>query len=396
MKNIKKYSFAAVLAGALLLGLPALSQNDDVPGVGEPGGPGRVLNPAEMEQWLRGRTLFDRPMHRSRGLGFSEMNADSCRACHQDPAVGGAGGLELNVSRFGFDGWDGTMTNGPFIDPFGGQGLSKLYPPWVLDPMTNEAGREEYVWNIGIAFEQRQTPSILGDGLIDGISDQEILDHQDPGDMNMDGIFGVARMVSVGGGNEEVGRFGWKAQVPHLEDFTRDAMGGELGMTTPADGRGFAFTTDSDSVADPELTLQEVADVTFFMAELGPPLRTFSADPDVAAGEGLFTTIGCAICHTPQLQGASGLVPLYSNLLLHNVMPADFRGMAEPDAGAGFFKTPPLWGIKDTAPYMHDGRGETLHGAILRHDGEAAAVRAAYQALPSADQAKLIAFLNDL
>ena len=400
MKNINKYSFAAVLAGALLLGLPALSQNDEIPGVGEPGGPGRVLNPAEMEQWLRGRALFDRPMHRTRGLGFPEMNADSCRACHQDPAVGGAGGLELNVSRFAFD----NNGAGPFIDLPGGQGLSKLYPPWVLDPTvtppndpaTNETGREEYDPVVADVFEQRQTPSILGGGLIDGIPDLEILQNEDPFDSNFDGIFGVARMVSVGVGPDEVGRFGWKAQVPHLEDFTRDAMGGELGMTTPADGRGFAFTTDSDSVADPELTLQEVADVTFFMAELGPPLRTFSADPDVAAGEGLFNTIGCAICHIPELQGASGPVPLYSDLLLHNVMPAGFRGMVEPGAGAGFFKTPPLWGIKDTAPYMHDGRGETLHGVILRHDGEAAAVRAAYQALPSADQARLIAFLNDL
>ncbi len=382
--NLKKHSFGVTLAGALLFGLPALSMNDDIPGVGEPGGPGRVLSPAEMEQWLAGRAIFDMPMHKSRGLGFPEMNADSCRGCHQDPAVGGAGGYELNVSRAGFD----NFGSGPFINIPGGQGFSKLYPSWV-------PGREEYDTLLADVFEQRQTPSILGDGLIDAISDAEILSNEDPMDANMDGIFGVARIVSVGGGTE-VGRFGWKGQVPHLEDFTRDAMGGELGLTTPADGRGFAFTSDSDSVADPEISEGEVDDITFFMVELGAPLRTFSADPDVALGESLFTSVGCAKCHTPSLMGAAGPVPLYSNLLIHNVMPSNFRGMEEPGAAAGFFQTPPLWGIKDTAPYMHDGRGEDLTEAILAHDGEAVAVRTAFEVLSAGDQAAVIAFLNDL
>ena len=33
------------------------------------------------------------------------------------------------------------------------------------------------------------------------------------------------------------------------------------------------------------------------------------------------------------------------------------------------FRTAPLWGIVDTAPYMHDGSAETLFDAILHHDG---------------------------
>ena len=56
------------------------------------------------------------------------------------------------------------------------------------------------------------------------------------------------------------------------------------------------------------------------------------------------------------MPGPSDPVPLYSNLLLHNVMPAGFRGMAEPGAPAGFFRTPPLWGVRHSAPYLHDGR----------------------------------------
>ena len=45
------------------------------------------------------------------------MNADSCRACHQDPVLGGAGGLELNVSRMAFD----NGGQGPYSDVPGGQ-----------------------------------------------------------------------------------------------------------------------------------------------------------------------------------------------------------------------------------------------------------------------------------
>ncbi len=70
--------------------------------------------------------------------------------------------------------------------------------------------------------------------------------------------------------------------------------------------------------------------------------------------------------------------------------------MMEPGAGVGFFKTPPLWGIKDTAPYMHDGRAEDLQGAILHHDGEAATVRLRFEALSPIDMEALLLFLEDL
>ena len=382
--NLKQTAFGATLFGALALGLPALSLQEDPPGVGEIGGPGRVLSPAELEQFLRGRELFDSRVHASRGLGLPEMNADSCRACHQDPVLGGAGGLESNVSRAAFD----NFGSGPFIDIAGGQAFSKLYPPWVY-------GREEHDAVLADVFEQRQTPSLFGLGLIDTIPDASILANEDPTDADMDGIFGVARMVNAGG-SVEVGRFGWKAQIPHVEDFVRNAMGGELGVTTPGDGRGFAFTSDLDAVPDPELSNAEVEDLAFWLIELGPPQRTGSANPAVATGEALFSSIGCAECHVPSLMGSAGPVPLYSNLLLHNVMPSNYRGMAEPDAGVGFYRTPPLWGIKDTAPYMHDGRAETLEEAIADHDGEASSVRAAYDALPIQDKLALVAFLNDL
>ena len=356
-----------------------------VPAVGEPGGPSRILTEEEMAQWLRGRELFDRNFHRSEGLGTPELNADSCRACHQDPAIGGAGPLELNVSRFGHD--DGVPAD--FMDLTGGQALSKLRPPY-------EAGREEYSTIEADVFEQRQTPTIFGAGLIDGIAEVDILANEDPTDANLDGVYGVARMIDTGGSSPEIGRFGWKAQVPRVADFARDAMGGECGITTPDDGRGFALVTDADGVADPELSQSQLDDLIFFLNHLAAPKPGGSASPLRTQGEMLFTDIGCATCHTPSLPGVDGPVPLFSNLLLHNVMPDDFRGMAEPGADVGFYRTPPLWGNRDTAPYMHDGRAETVDEAIRAHFGEANAARQAYEALSDDERAALLHFLADI
>jgi len=378
----------AALAGTSLLALASDGRGQrraalPFPEVGSPGGPSHALSPAEQEMWRRGRARFDRPFHKEEGLGNPELNADSCRACHQDPALGGAGGLELNVSRHAND--NGGV--GPFTNPPGGQGLSKLRGPWM-------DGREEYTTTSDV-FEQRQTPSVLGDGLIETILDSEILANEDPTDADVDGIFGVARLIATPSGTE-IGRFGWKGQVPTLEDFVRDAMGGECGITTSDDGRGFAFLSDADGIADPELSDAELDNVTFFLANLAAPQRKGSTDPDVAVGETLFGTIGCAKCHVPTLNGTGGPVDLYSNLLLHNVMPVGYRGMEETGAGVGFFQTPPLWGISDTAPYMHDGRAETLEDAILAHHGEATTVRMSYELLSAADKSALVTFLEDL
>jgi CxxC motif-containing protein (DUF1111 family) len=376
----------AILVGkAVVLALGGAMQlaPGEVPGPGEPGGPIQPLTVAQQAMFDRGREVFDKDFHIADGLGTPEFNADSCRACHQDPVMGGAGGLELNVSRFASD--NGGF--GPFIDVPGGQAASKLRPP-------GHADRENYPPEADV-FEQRQTPALFGAGLIDFIPDDVILAGEDPADDNGDGIRGVARRIEVNG-QMEVGRFGWKAQIPRLADFVRDAMAGEVGITTPDDGRGFGLTADGDGAQDPELDPQHARTLLFFMLALGPPLRDGSIDPAVTRGEQVFMDIACDRCHTPTLQSSYGPAHLYSNLLLHDIMGPGFRGMAEEGAPSGMFRTPPLWGIEDTAPYLHDGRAETLLHAILLHQGEAALSSQGFLALPATSQADLIAFLEDL
>jgi len=366
----------ATFAGATLFA------GDTNPGPGEPGGPMQPLGPTQQALWDRGRALFDKDFHIADGLGVPEFNGDSCRACHQDPVMGGAGPLEVNVARFGSD------SGGNFIDLPGGQAASKLRPPGHLSRENIPAEAD--------VFEQRQTPTVLGLGLIDHISDATILANQDPTDANGDGIFGVARILDVNG-QPEVGRFGWKAQIPRLADFLRDAMAGELGLTTPDDGRGFGLAADGDLAADPELSPERAEALNFFLMAIGPPLRGGSTDPAVARGEQLFTDIACARCHIPSLPTApGGEAALYSDLLLHDIMGPGFRGMAEDGAPSGMYRTPPLWGVGDTAPYLHDGRAETLQDAIMMHGGEATLASQGFLALPADSQADLIAFLEDL
>ncbi len=91
-----------------------------------------------------------------------------------------------------------------------------------------------------------------------------------------------------------------------------------------------------------------------------------------------------------------GYVNLFSDMLLHNIHPTNFRGMSEPGAGVGVYRTPLLWGISRTPPYLHDGSAETIEEAIHRHFGEAAQVHNNYNALPQAERDSLMAFLNDL
>jgi CxxC motif-containing protein (DUF1111 family) len=60
------------------------------------------------------------------------------------------------------------------------------------------------------------------------------------------------------------------------------------------------------------------------------------------------------------------------------------------------WRTPPLWGVRDSGPYMHDGRAETLEQAIAQHGGEATRSASKYFELKPAERLQFQAFLKSL
>jgi CxxC motif-containing protein (DUF1111 family) len=124
----------------------------------------------------------------------------------------------------------------------------------------------------------------------------------------------------------------------------------------------------------------------------------------------LFAQIGCAFCHTPSLQtGASTsgalshkTATLYSDLALHQMGPGLADGIAQGNAAADEFRTPPLWGLGQRIFFLHDGRTTDLTVAISQHTGggsrpsEANAVIGAYNALTDSQKQDILNFLRSL
>jgi len=60
------------------------------------------------------------------------------------------------------------------------------------------------------------------------------------------------------------------------------------------------------------------------------------------------------------------------------------------------WRTPPLWGLADSAPYLHDGRAASVVEAIALHGGEADACTKRYFALPAGERLAMLEFLKCL
>ena len=80
----------------------------------------------------------------------------------------------------------------------------------------------------------RIAPIVAGSGLLEAIPDDAISAAADPDDEDGDGISGRVNMVWDARAEElRIGRFGWKANVPTLEQQTAAAFLGDIGITSP-------------------------------------------------------------------------------------------------------------------------------------------------------------------
>jgi mono/diheme cytochrome c family protein len=156
-----------------------------------------------------------------------------------------------------------------------------------------------------------------------------------------------------------------------------------------------------------------------------PPTTTSFAD-DFARGRDEFQRIGCAGCHVPVLvlrspvvavdglppidlsrdmrqpalayDAAAGGYPvwLFSDLRRHDMGPANAALHVDHGVAPNEYLTPRLWGVADSAPYLHDGRAPSFDYAIAGHDGEGAAARAAFVALSLEEKGALRVYLMSL
>jgi CxxC motif-containing protein (DUF1111 family) len=385
-----------------------------------------------LHEWTPGDPLA------ARGDGLGPVfNASSCVACHAQGGAGGSGSLEHNVTVFTRAPQAGAGATRGVIHQFAIdavfqetlQNVSSRFPkksrPALADlrallpkPANPPAGvqtiRAVAIPEIDIG--QRNTPALFGASVIDAIPEAAILANernQRPmlrlSVLNGEEVpAGRAAKLS----RKRVGKFGWKANIGNLSEFVRVACANELGLGNPLQAQPASLSQPEYRPRGLDLTDQQCDQMTAFIASLPRPREVISSSAAEAAravaGKKHFNQIGCINCHTPDVAEAQGI---YSDLLLHEMgeglggggfygeEPSESSEQPDFDGGStspSEWRTPPLWGVADSAPYLHDGRAATLVEAIKLHAGQAASSANRFTGLSDVQQEELIAFLNTL
>jgi len=396
MKIPESRASAVLLALGLAIFPLWLAFGQDTPLL--PGSPLDRITPMENELFRLGLEDFSEVETAEDGLGPA-YNGTSCAVCHSVPTIGGVSPIaEVRAGRREEDGTFRELNGGTLFHLFS-------TPPHNCQVQIPAEAN---------VIARRVPIPVFGAGLVEAIPDEAILALEDPEDRDGDGIRGrAARITDVETGRERIGRFGWKAQHASLLSFSGDAYRNEMGITNdlfpeevalgidPERLRLCSPTRGVEDVRNRQTRLRGIDNFANFMRFLAPIERGL-ADSSGQTGEGLFQSVGCVSCHTPVLTtgvNANPLfdrkpVPLFSDLLLHNVGTGD--GIAQAAATAEEIRTPALWGLRFRRPLLHDGSAATPDAAIRRHSGEAAAVVERYRALPESSQHNLLAFLASL
>ncbi len=371
----------------------------------------------------------------------SAPDANSCAGCHNAPRTGGAGDFVANV----------------FV-------LAQ-----ARDPVTD---------SVGVEFSnERNTLGMFGAGAIEMLAREMTVDLQAQAAGLDNGTHvlrskGVEFEVEIASGAVVASKgidtdlivkpFHQAGVVTSLREFTVNAMNHHHGMQAEErfdliDAKGFDPDFDMDGV-ERELSVGDITAVALFQAALGVPGQVLPADPlkrnEIERGESVFSDIGCASCHVPEMvlesrmftepnpfnppgtfsdtsqsfafdltrdgegpqleraRRGGAIVRAYTDLKRHNLCddetdpdPIRFfcneqlaQGRPDQDGRAGteFFLTRKLWDAGNSGPYGHRGDLGTITEAIYMHGGEARAVRDAFVARPIEDQAAIVNFLKSL
>jgi len=374
-----------------------------------------------------GQELFEHewqpndPKAHGDGLG-PVFNAKSCASCHFQGGLGGGGEVAHNATTYEIHsrpGQDEFLTGS--LHSFSvlpqhreTRGVLKTVYPVIPSRDIGTSSCKMTIPEFNpVSTQTVQATALFGVGWIDLISDKAIHHNQRSrqlkavrNEMSLDfSNVPVGRVPTTADGS--VGKFGWKGQHASLSEFVAVACANELGLGTPTMAQ-VAPLADRNYTSEPDLDRKQFRQLVAFVKTLPKPVEAKSDDSTAAHGKELFNSVGCAICHMPNMGGVKGV---YSDFLLYNLHDPSANGdgygpsppkqldlaerprhLAQPEE----WKTPALWGVADSAPYFHDGSAPTLEAAIQRHRGDAKLVTTNYQGLNKEDQAALLAFLKSL
>jgi len=412
------------------------------------GDPIHGLTRGQLAFFNAGKDEFEEVEGVEEGLGPT-MNLDSCGGCHSQPAIGGSSPkVNPQVAFATAEGANNTVpsfisANGPvrearFVKNADGTPDGGVHALFTIAGRSDAPGCklaqprfEREVANHNVIF--RIPTPVFGAGLNEQIPDAAILANQASGAAQKRelGIRGRANFAISGrtisgqtnnnGNDGTVARFGWKAQNKSLLLFSGEAYNVEMGITselfqterdeTPSCQFTKVPNTVTNTDADTPLeAISAIEKFAFFQRFLAPPTQS----PDkpggshsIGRGRTLFTSIGCALCHTPMMRTGDStvgalrnrLVNLYSDLLVHDMGDGLADGVSQGQAGPREFRSAPLWGLGQRIFFLHDGRTKNLVEAIQEHastGSEANGVIRNYNNLRESQQQDILNFLRSL
>jgi len=400
------------------------------------GDPLAGLTAGQLALFNAGKAAFVEVEDVADGLG-PRFNLDSCAGCHAQPATGGTS-PSLNPQAAVRQKFPNNTTPS-FITPTGPvrEARFKRKPDGTRDGGVHDL----FVIDCGITQEDFATQlaqnnvifriptPVFGAGLIEQIPDSAIAANQQANAAQKAALGIVGRIVRItvsgdfnkNGNDGTVARFGWKAQNKSLLLFTGEAYNVEMGIsnelfqTEREEAAACQFKTVPNDVTNTETMdlvtgLSDTEKFAAFMRFLAPPTPSPNMPGGAASigqGKTQFTTVGCALCHTPTFQTGNSTVAalsnkpvnLYSDLLVHNMGLGLADGVSQGEAGPAEFRTAPLWGLGQRIFFLHDGRTTDLVEAIHAHRSllsEANVVINRFDLLSEAQKQNLLNFLRSL
>jgi CxxC motif-containing protein (DUF1111 family) len=359
------------------------------------------------ERFAAGDALFEHPYRDSQGLGPYYIR-QACERCHLADGKGpGSVTKMVVVENDGF-----TPSSDQSLLPFG----HTLRPQPAAGASQTFSAPED----ARIKKSIRIGPAVFGRGYMEAIADSEIERMALEQARRDDGISGRPNWVVyrshpntntlfqsyVTGQGNIIGRFGLKARIATLDEFTADALQGDMGLTSPMrpDELPNPSGLRDDDLPGLDVDLDTVNQLADYLRLLDIPARQKPSDE----GSRAFAQAQCSACHAPSLRtredypipALAGIdAPVFSDLLLHDMGASLADGMVEDTATSREWRTAPLMGVRHLKSLMHDGRARTVRDAIENHAGEGSEANVSvslFAALSESERDALIAFVEAL